>query len=279
MRFFLFLILIFLISCTGFQQRDDNRALARVYNEYLFESDLDGLIPANANTRDSLLITENYINNWIRQHLIIHKAEQNLTTEEADFSRQLEEYEHSLIIYAYESKLIRQNLHTDVGNNDIEDYYYENSENFKLTENILKLHYIKLHIDSPEVLNFKRLIRYDNIDSLYLLEDYCKLYATDYWLEEEWILLSDIWNKMPATTQKQEDFLEGNKNIQVLEDPYWYLARINDYRLENNISPIAFEKDNIKSIIINNRKLDLIQNMRKDLLKLALENNDVEVYQ
>ena len=271
--------MILLVACTRFQQGDDDRVLARVYNEYLYESELQGLVPENANTRDSLMISENYINKWVQQRLIIRKAEENLTQREADFKEQLREYENSLIIYAYESKLVLQNLDTNVSSADIEEYYLANQENFKLTENILKLHYVKLHTDSSEVSRFRNLIRSDDIDSLHVLEDHCKRFATEYWLEEDWIFLNDIWDQMPATLISQEEFLTGNKNIQVREEPFWYLARINDYRLKNSISPMAFESDNIKSIIINNRKMELLQNMRKDLLRVAMENNEVEVYQ
>ena len=122
------------------------------------------------------------------------------------------------------------------------------------------------------------MIRSDKLEDLHQLEDYCKNFAADYWLEDSWVLFNDIIDKAPIDPDRQEDFLQKNTTIQVKEDPYWYLVKIKEYRLKNSISPLSFEEDNIRSIIINNRKLNLVKNMRKDLLKTAIENSYVEVY-
>ena len=42
-RFLLF-ILILLTSCSGFYKKKTERTLARVYSEYLYESDLKGVV-------------------------------------------------------------------------------------------------------------------------------------------------------------------------------------------------------------------------------------------
>ena len=278
MKRFLTIVLVLLTACTRFQQKNDDRLLARVYNEYLYNSDLENLVPPNTSARDSLMIAQNFITNWIQQQLIIHKAKENLPENDIDFSKQLEEYRNSLIIYTYESRLVRQNLDTNVTFSDIEGYYYDNNDDFKLKENIIKLHYVKLHVDTPELNKFKRLIRSDELEDLHQLEDYCKNFAADYWLEDSWMLFNDIIDKVSIDPDRQEDFLQKNRNIQVKEDAYWYLIKIKEYRLKNSISPLSFEEGNIRSIIINNRKLNLVKNMRKDLLKTAIENNYVEVY-
>ena len=49
--------------------------LARVYNEYLYESDLKGIIPKGMSVNDSIMFARNYINNWVKQKLLINKAE------------------------------------------------------------------------------------------------------------------------------------------------------------------------------------------------------------
>jgi len=269
---------VFIIGCNPIRNTDSDIVLARVYDKYLYLEDMEGLVPPNASMRDSLTIVQNYINKWIKQQLIIGKSEQNLTREERDFSVQLEEYHNSLIIYAYESKLIRQNLDTSVSLNEIEDFYIHNKSNFELKENIIKYNYVKLHVDSPDVRQFRKLVKTENFEELIELEELCKAYASDYWLVDEWVYFNDILNLVPVEILNQERFLTQKRNVELQEDPYWYFVNIKDYILKDSISPLHFEEGNIKNIIINNRKLELVKNMRKDLMEIAISNNDVEVF-
>ena len=73
----LLLFLILLTSCSGFFKKKTERTLARAYNEYLFESDLKGVVQKGTPARDSLMIVKAFIDNWVRQRLILHQAEKN----------------------------------------------------------------------------------------------------------------------------------------------------------------------------------------------------------
>lgn len=64
-----------------------------------------------------------------------------------DFIRQIEQYRNSLIIYAYESELVKQKLDTVVSQAEIESYY--KSQNFHLRENIVLASYVIISKDSP----------------------------------------------------------------------------------------------------------------------------------
>jgi len=96
------LVLIVFSSCTYFKKKTE-RVVARVLDDYLYESDLKGIIPSGTPPKDSVILTRNYIETWVRQNLIIHQAEKNLTGDQMDFSKQLEDYKNSLIIFEYET--------------------------------------------------------------------------------------------------------------------------------------------------------------------------------
>jgi hypothetical protein len=141
---FLLLTLIILTSCSGFFKKKTERTLARVYNEYLFESDLKGVVQPGTSGKDSLMIVKAYIDNWVRQRLILHQAEKNLGTTEIDFTKQLENYRNSLVIFEYENALIRQKLDTIVTDEEISNYYNTNQNTFLVTNNIIRVQYVKL---------------------------------------------------------------------------------------------------------------------------------------
>ncbi len=57
-----------------------------------------------------------------------------------------------------------------------------------------------------------------------------------------------------------------------------YLVILRDSKFRDSLSPLAFEKDNIKNLIINQRKLALINQMEKEVFKEAQKNNELEIY-
>lgn len=279
LRYILPGLLIFLLSCNVHDESSDKTLLARVYDQFLYLEDVEDVLPANATGRDSTMIIQNLINKWMQKQVILHKAGENLTPEELDFSHQLEEYRQSLVIYTYETKVVSQYLDTNVLDSEIRTYYNEHQQNFELKDNIVRINYVKIHQDSLQLNKFKRLIRSEKPDDLDELSDLSSLYASNYWIEDAWIYFSELKSIVPIVTDDPESFLRYRKNIEIEEAPYLHLLHIVDYKLIGSIAPLELEWDNIKKIIINNRKLELKNNMRKELMQAAVESNEIEVYQ
>src|SRR5690606_6873407 len=106
-------------------------------------------IPSGANKEDSLLIANNFIQKWIKENLILQKAELNLKASQKDFQKQLEEYRNALVVYTYEEELINQLLDTNVSAQEIKSYYEQNQHNFDLKNDIVKVRYIKVAKKAP----------------------------------------------------------------------------------------------------------------------------------
>lgn len=276
--YLLFIMLPVLAGCIRMGSDSEREIVARVYDNTLYLDDITPMIPEGVSNRDSLIITENYIKNWVQQQLILKKASENLTGEELDFSKKLEEYKNSLIIYTYETKLVEQYLDTLVSGDEIANFYEKNLGNFELKEPVVRFSYVRLDGDSPEVDLFRRVIRSDDPEDRVVLDSLCVEYADEYWLEDEWVYFRDIMDRIPFEISNANDFLERNENIQVMEENTWYLLRIREYNLSGSTSPLELESENIRKIIINNRKLELKKNMRSDLMKAAIDKNEVIIY-
>ena len=96
----LLLIGIFTLSCNN-SNRGQEKVVAEVGENKLFASDLSDIIPSDMSSGDSILLADDYINKWIKQELLIQKANENLTPQQKDVNRELREYRNSLIIYKY----------------------------------------------------------------------------------------------------------------------------------------------------------------------------------
>ena len=129
-KYFTILIIVlplFFQQCNYFKSDKKEKPLARVYDEYLYSSDLKSLFPKKTSKADSIAFLNNYINSWVHNRLELKTAEKNLTANQKDFEKQLTEYRNSLIIYTYESELIRQKLSENITDDAITNYYNKNN--------------------------------------------------------------------------------------------------------------------------------------------------------
>ena len=278
-RLILILLVVLTAGCTGFFRKKTERSLARVHDDYLYESDLRNVIPQGTNAKDSSSLAKNFIDSWIRQRLVIHQAEKNLSKEQMDFTRQLEDYRNSLVIYEYENALVRQNMDTVVTVEETEAYYDTNQQNFLLKDNIVQLQYVKLPLKSTNISKFKKLLHSDESSDKTMLAEQCERLAAYYFLDDQnWLLFNDILKQIPIRTYNQEEFLKNHREVEYQDSMYVYLVKFKDFRIKEGISPLSFEKDRIRNIILNKRKIDLIKKMQEDLYEKAIRKNEFEIY-
>ena len=280
------LLIFFLIaaltgSCTYFKKKPEQKtgAIARAYDHFLYPEDVARLISPGTSKNDSISIVKNFINSWIKQQVILHRAENNLAENQKDVEDQLREYRNSLITYIYQQELIRQQLDTVVSAEEIESYYNKNQRNFQLKDNILKVNYIKVSLKAPKLDKVRKWFRSENAKDKKLLDDYIYQFATDYFLDNEnWQLFDDLLKKVPIKTYDKEEYLKNNRYIEVSDSANMYLINIKGFMIKESLSPLDFEKDNIRNLIINKRKLQLIQEMEQNTYENALRNNEFEIY-
>ena len=275
----LILLLILAASCSTFFKKNSERVLARAYDDYLYESDLKGVVAPGTLPKDSLLITQAFINNWIRQRLVIQQAEKNLTDSQLDFSRQLDDYKNSLVIYAYEKELVSQKLDTLVTDEEAQAYYDANQQNFLLKDNIVQIQYVKLPLQSAFSRQIKKLLASDEPDDKNKLAELCEKNAADYFLDSEnWLLFNDVLKQVPVKTYNQEEFLKYHRNLEYQDSLYVYYVRFKDFKIKESVSPLNFERKRVRDIILNKRKIELIGRMQDDLFSSAQKKNVFEIY-
>ena len=71
-RIIYIIIVLAIFSC----QRSENegKPVAKVYENVLYEKDLNEILPDNISKEDSLIFVKNYINKWAREQLLVQKA-------------------------------------------------------------------------------------------------------------------------------------------------------------------------------------------------------------
>jgi hypothetical protein len=271
--------LLLLQGCDFFEKKSKEVVVAECYGKYLYESDLQGLVPENTSVMDSLHRVNAFIDSWIQRQVLLHQAETNLSKEELDLKKQVEEYRNSLVIYAYETKLIDQRLDTVVSEEEIEAYYEENKDNFQLHTNMVKVAYVILDEDCKQKDIFQKLLSDRDTLMLQNLDVMSTYYAVNSYLDiDNWIRLDELINVVPIEILNVENFLKKNQFVRFDWNEYTCMVRFVDYLLEESVSPMDLEHDNIKSIILARRKKELLDKMKTALYENAKKNHAFEVY-
>ena len=194
-------------------------------------------------------------------------------------TKQLDEYRNSLITYAYETELIRQKLDTSVSEEEILAFYKNHPHNFELKDNIIKVIYLKLNKKSPKLEKVKQWYKSQAKKDRESLEEYCHQYAINYYLDDNtWLLFDDLLKEIPIKTYDKEQFLQNNRSIEIQDSSLIYLVDIRGFMIKNSISPLSFERKNIITMIMNERKLKLIDEMENQAYEEAKKTGEVVVY-
>ena len=272
-------LLFGLVGCRYLKKSEpEGLPVARVFEKYLYTSDLKGVVSPGISSQDSIDIVKNYISNWIRQELLVHHAETNLPDEQKDFSNELEAYRKSLVIYKFETEYIKQKFDTVISEVEIRNYYNENKDNFKLRENICKAVWAQFPISYPKA-GLNKISKLFNKGSISKLEELCAGKAIKYDVSDTaWITFNDLTQHVPIITDNPENYLRTHTFTELRDATNIYLVRITDIQNREAVSPLDFERENIRSLLLNKRRLSVLDILEKDLFDKAGKGKDFEIF-
>jgi hypothetical protein len=269
-RGILFFCMIVLSSCGTGSDTSEKTLLASVYDKELYLQDIEQLFPSDLLPEDSIQFLRTYVDKWIRETVILEKAENALPEEVKNVEARLEEYRRSLLIYEYEKEFASQKLDTNVQEEELIKHYKDHQEDFKLADYILKVLYVKVEKNDRGRDKINRWFRSVQPKDLQDLEKYCVDNAVNYYKDSgSWIFLNDLLKEVPLKVSDKGDFLRNNKHITFEDEDFAYYLTIYEYQLKDGVSPFSLERENIKARILNTRTTELIRKMRLDLLKEA----------
>jgi hypothetical protein len=281
MKVLIYMVLIVLLyGCGNHPENNNSRPVARVFNKYLYTSDLTDVVPSGISSDDSTSITKDFIEKWIRNQLLLNKAEMNLTDDEKNVKQQIENYRSSLLIYTYQQSYIRQKLDTFVTDKEITDYYKQNQSNFILGETLIKGLFIKIPVNTPDIYKLRQWYRSNDEESIKNMEGYCFKYAVTYdHFDDGWVNLSYVLHMLPVISNSYESTLSSRKYLETRDNSYFYFLHINEIAAAGTGTPLELVKNNINSIILNKRKINLIHELESNIYLDAQNHEHFDIYQ
>ncbi len=270
------LLSIFVLSCKKDNNKTDKQMLATVYDKKLYVSDLDDFIPDGASSEDSIAIIKSKIDLWVRKQLMLNKAELNLSDEQKSIERIVEDYRGSLLIEKYKQEFLKQKLDTVINENEIQEFYTIHPADFRLNRELVKASFYKVPKSFDEINRFRQLYFSNNEQ----LDEYCiEKSITNQNFGNRWIPFSEISSLLPTQITKPEVILKSNKDLRSQDEFFYYFVKIKEYKLKGEVKPLELIKPQIKIVLINKRKTELIKHLENNVYQNAIEQGNLKIYE
>jgi hypothetical protein len=284
----LWLILLLLLTgaCDFFRFKSEidtgeDPIIATVGNQNLLRSELSFIKSESKSEEDSANIAVRYVQSWIRKQLLIKEAGKSMAFDEAEINRKLLDYKYALMVYEFEKKYVEENLNNNISQQEIEDYYQLNKVNFSLKEIIVRVNFVKTEKESSQNKQMERMLRSQNQKDSDAFKALAVNSGANYFLEDStWIKLDDIIVNTPlANHPNKVELVRNNKLVITDDDRHRYYFKILEYKLQDQVPPLEFVRDEITKILINKRRIELVDQLQKEVYNRALEKNEFKIYE
>lgn len=272
-------MVVLAVSCTNDQTHRADDVIAKAYNQTLSKSEFESLFGPEMSKQDSLLIGKGYIESWLKKQTLLYNAGKNDFGSSEEINRKVEAFREDLIAFDYRKKLLFDKLDTNISLQESKAYYEQHPENFELKQNIVRCVFIKM----PLALENK--YHYWNLFKKGRTEDWTQMAivalkngGTAYLENEKWMSFDDILKVVPVSAFQQENFIHNNRVFKIDEQGFVWYVNILDFRIKDNVSPFDFVEANIHQILLNKRKVEILEKIENEMLAKARKDKKIEVY-
>jgi hypothetical protein len=142
----------------------------------------------------------------------------------------------------------------------------------------VKALFIKLPVETPGIDKVRTWARSSDQKELQQLESYCYQFAEKFDdFDEEWVTMDKLSVELPQDIVNKEEFLRRNTWYETSDSASVYMISIRDYRQRYSLAPFEYVKNDIVSIILNNRRFQFLQNLENGILNEALKANTFKI--
>lgn len=282
MRFLIqiFLVAMLVSSCDYFSAPKEPKAIARVGKKYLYQEDILDLVPKGTSKNDSIAIVKSFIDRWATQQLLFEASERNLSNEKlVTFNELMEQYKVDLYTKAYLEELVIRQVDTLVTDEQIENYYLKNKQYFKNASELVKMRYINLVKENPKFAKIKAKFSSFTKKDRKELEQLAVQFKSYAFNDSIWVDINQVYEKLPfLNIENKSKYISSGINFQYPDSTTIWLVKVNKVLPKDSATPLEFLKPTIKQIIINNRKLELVNTIEKEITNDAINDKKYEIY-
>jgi phage gp46-like protein len=175
--------------------------------------------------------------------------------------------------------MILSELDSVVSQKDIERYFETNKSSFSLQDYLVTALYIKIPKGVKVEDKIKIAFLLKNDKDLTQVNSYAKLYAENFYFDDEqWIYFNELTKDIPLKQYNIDNIVLNRTKTYFSDDEYTYFLNIIDYRLKDEVPPLEFLKPQIKEIILSKRVNNLREKQENKLLQSIKTKHDIKIH-
>lgn len=279
MRKFVVLLIVvpIMVGCTLFERQRKSGIVVECNGHSLTQVEIAALTNG-LRSEDSARVAEAYIRQWAEDLLEYDAAKK---VESKEIERMVEDYRRSLYVHEYEENLIAQRMPKHVEDSLVMAFYATHSSRFVLDETIVKGMLLVVPLGAPNMDELKRQMAkpFDD-ENLEQIEKYAYNYATGYELFlEEWKNSRQILLRMPLSDANLQKQLNQKRQIVMEDSVNTYLLQVTDVHMKGTEMPLDYARTKIEQILLNERRVEFLEQERDKLYHKALQQNKLIRYE
>lgn len=251
----------------------ESDVLAELGNKQLLVEDIADHLPKSGvmSTADSISLVNRLVRQWAENALLVEAAEFNLQVELADFEQLVEQYRNDLLKHAYIDGYVSQHLDTTITPAQVKDYYDQNLSNFELKESIIQAFYAAAPLKAQKTKEAKRWFLSDRYQDKYL--DWAEVFITKQsnYGDSVWVPMMDFLEEIPLESNNPYNYLNRRARFTCEDTALVYFVQVNALRIKDSYSPLPYVEERIKKVLLNKRRLALIEQIEENIIKHAIE--------
>ena len=272
------LAMLLLSACGDSVNHGGKTPYIGVGDEYLYKEDLEQAYMANHTQKDSAAFMQEYIEHWLEDALLYSRAKHNVSSSK-EIARLIESYKKSLLLNIYQERLVDQQLDKEITAEEIASFYEDNSAMFKMEEPMIKGLLLKVSKKAPKLDAVRRWCKSTEPAELEKLEKYTLTNAQLYeYFYDSWMPVSALAAKIALSEEDLKQKVTKKDMIEFSDSSSLYIMNISDYLPVGELKPLDLAESEIKELLVNSRKADFLQQVKKDIYNEAISGGKVKYF-
>ena len=260
------------------EDQSGKKVIAQVFDKQLYLDKVQEFIPDGTSVEDSLLMLDAYTQRWIREALMLHIAEENIS-EAWRIEELVEDYRASLVRHNYEQILVEELLDSTITAEELNTFYERNKDQYELQTTIVRCDLIKLPSSVRLPNNFDEWWKQGkkSATGYQQLGSFCKMNAEVSIINDStWYSIDELAGALPKGTLTEQN-VRSKQEFTQRNDQYQYYFRAYDIINKKEIAPFSYIKDQARRFLLKQKKEELLKKFKEDLYQEALKDGEIKI--
>lgn len=261
----------------GEAAESSTQAVARVGTATLTTAQVQAHVPVGLSLDDSATAAQRYVDQWVREQILVAQAEAALPPEAIAFEDEIKAYRNALLLHDFKERYVNERLDGEVSEEEALAFYEANEASFMLTDYAVRV----LFINAPETAVLDDIREpFAALDSTGMIdiERWCVENGAIYGLDgSTWWKLSAFTKEVPMNFYRTASQISSRRLVDFEAEGRHYLVRFIEHALKDEVAPFSAVRNDVTEMILHRRKQQLLLAMEEQLVVKAWAEGLVEV--